>query len=125
MLGVFGDDRQKAVSEYQRFVAAGKHASSPWQDLKNQIYLGSERFVEQMQARIGTGRRLKEIPRKQRLPIAKPLEYYGQRYRQRDRALAEAYLSGAYTMQQIGAYFGIGRMTVNRVVKNYELSGAE
>ena len=39
------------------------------------------------------------------------------------QAIAQAYLSGAYTMQQIGAYFGVGRMTVSRAVKHYERSG--
>ena len=69
VLGAFGADRQEAAARYRRFVAAGAHAASPWLELRNQAYLGSEEFVEQMQARIAPGRPLREIPRKQRRPV--------------------------------------------------------
>jgi putative transposase len=52
LLRAFADSRQQAVVSYRRFVAEGMGAPSPWRDLKNQIYLGSERFVERMQAMI-------------------------------------------------------------------------
>ena len=45
--------------------------------------------------------------------------YYAEFYPTRDRAIAEAYRSGAYSMQQIGAYFAVGRMTVSRAVKQH------
>ena len=48
--------------------------------------------------------------------------YYAKRYASRDRAMAEAYRSGAYSMQEVGAYLGVGRMTVSRAVKKHELS---
>jgi len=46
LLHAFGQDRQQAMAEYRRFVAEGMGAPSPWLELKNQIYLGSERFIE-------------------------------------------------------------------------------
>jgi predicted DNA-binding protein YlxM (UPF0122 family) len=48
------------------------------------------------------------------------LAYYAARYPDRDRALAEAYRTGAYSMQSIAEHFGISRMTVSRAVKNNE-----
>ncbi len=125
VLGAFSDNRRKAVSAYQQFVVAGEHADSPWHELKNQIYLGSDRFVEQLQARIRPDRPLEEIPLTQRRPVAKSLRYYAQQYHPRDLAIAEAHRSGAYSMQQIGIYFGVGRMTVSRAVKKHEFSPAE
>jgi putative transposase len=120
LLSAFGDRRRVATSAFVRFVAEGKQAGSPWNDLKNQIYLGSEQFVEQMQQRIRDDQPLQEIPVRQRRPVERTLAYYAERYSSRDRAMAEAYGSGAYSMQEIGAYFGVGRMTVSRAVKKHE-----
>jgi len=125
LLSAFGDKRRTATTAFARFVAEGKQAGSPWKDIKNQIYLGSDRFVEQMQQRIRDDQPLQEIPVRQRRPVARALAYYVKRYPSRDRAIAEAYRSGAYSMQDIAAYFGVGRMTVSRAVKNHELSSDE
>jgi hypothetical protein len=48
------------------------------------------------------------------------LAYYTSRYMQRDRALAEAYRTGAYSMQTIAEHFGVSRMAVGRAVNNNE-----
>ena len=77
--------------------------------------------MEKMQRRIRTDQSLKEIPKRQRRPVARALGYYAKRYASRDRAMAEAYRSGGYSMQEVGAYFGVGRMTVSRAVKKHEL----
>ncbi|MFO1429799.1 MAG: transposase [Candidatus Competibacteraceae bacterium] len=120
LLRAFGDDRQQAVNGYRKLVADGMTAPSPWRNLKNQVYLGSERFVEQLQARIDPSRSLGEVPQRQRRTVERPLDYYSAYYAERDRAIAEAYRTGAYSMQAIAEYFGIGRMTVSRAVKRYE-----
>ena len=49
-----------------------------------------------------------------------PLTEYQQRYSQRQEAMARAYLSGAYTMAEIGEYFGVHYMTVSRAVRQFE-----
>jgi putative transposase len=120
LLRTFADTRQEAQFAYRRFVAEGIGAASPWIELKNQVYLGSEQFVERMQDLIDPSRPLREIPKRQRRALEKPLDYYAARYAERDRALAEAYRSGAYSMQAIAEHFGIGRMTVSRAVKHHE-----
>jgi putative transposase len=125
VLRVFAEERTTAVTGYRRFVAEGIGAASPWQALKGQIYLGSEQFVERMQARVHPGRPLREIPKRQRRALAQPLADYAARYADRDRATAEAYRSGAYSMQAIAEYFGVSRMTVSRAVKRHEDAAAE
>ena len=122
LLGAFSDRRHQAMVEYRKFVAEGAAAPSPWLELKNQIYLGSERFVESMNAKIDTDRSLQEIPQRQRRPVAKPLEYFSANCVDRDQAIAAAYRTGAYSMQDIADHFGIGRMTVSRAVKRFEPS---
>jgi DNA-directed RNA polymerase specialized sigma subunit len=71
-----------------------------------------------MQARIGPDRPLEEVPLRQKRPLAD----YAERYEERDRAMAEAYRSGAYSLREIGAHFGVGRMTVSRAVKKHEMA---
>ena len=38
--------------------------------------------------------------------------------------MARAYLSGVFTMREIGDYFGVHYMTVSRAVQHFESSGA-
>ncbi len=119
LLSGFGVERRDAVAEFARFAGEGA-TRSPWSKLRGQIFLGSEEFVEEMQAKIRSDQRLREIPVKQRRPVAPALESYAATYPDRDRAMAEAYKSGAYSMPAIGDHFGVGRSTVSRAVKRYE-----
>jgi putative transposase len=55
-------------------------------------------------------------------PFALPLTEYRQRYSDRIEAMARVYLSGVYTMPDIGAHFGVHYMTVSRAVRRFELN---
>ena len=123
-LRAFADSRKDAVAGYRRFVAEGIGAASPWRELTGQIYLGSEQFVERARASIDANQPLQEIPKCQRRAPAKPLAYFAKRYADRNRALAQAYRSGAYSMQTIAEHFGVSRMTVSRAVSSDE-AGAQ
>jgi hypothetical protein len=52
---------------YRRFVSEGKGASSPWQGVKGQIFLGSEAFLEEMQRRL-RGQITANVPKQQTQP---------------------------------------------------------
>jgi putative transposase len=125
VLRMFSDDREAAVAAYRQFVAEGVGAASPWLSLHAQIYLGSEQFVERMQVLIDPKRPLREVPKRQRRAMAKPLEHFARRYRDRDRAMVEAYRTGAYSMQAIADHFEVGRMTVSRAVNRFESSSPD
>lgn len=120
LLAAFGPMTRAATAGYVRFVAAGIGRESPWNELKGQIYLGSEEFVEAMQRSIRPDQSLREIPRRQRQGVARPLDHYATRFTDRDRAMAEAYRTGAYSMQAIAVHFRVGRMTVSRAVRKHE-----
>lgn len=68
----------------------------------------------------GNGR---EISRTKRRSLALSLHAYLLHYPQRDEAMAQAYLSGACSMAQIGQYFGVNYMTVSRAVRKAEQVG--
>ena len=81
ILSAFAKRKKKAQTAYRRFVSDGRNQPSPWEDIKNQIYLGSEAFVEAMQRMIDTDQRLSEIPKTQRRPVARPLTWYFKKHR--------------------------------------------
>jgi transposase-like protein len=51
-----------------------------------------------------------------RRPMAKPLDYYRKRHRDQKAAMAAAYASGDYSMQQIATAFDVHYATVSRAV---------
>ena len=73
--------------------------------------------MEEMQRRISTDRRLSEIPKTQRRPVARPLTWYFRRHPDRNRAVYEAFRSGGYTMKEIGDHVGLHYSTVSRIVR--------
>jgi hypothetical protein len=62
--------------KYINFVREGIALPSIWGNLKNQIYLGKERFVNKQQKAIKQKGRLEDIPALQKRVISKPLDYY-------------------------------------------------
>ena len=120
VLAGFGTKKSEAQMSYRKFVAKGKNQPSPWQHLKNQIYLGSDEFVSDMQEKINPEQSLDDIPKPQKRASAKALEWFDQVDTNRKRAMAKAYLSGHYTLKEVGQYFGVSYATVSRAVKDME-----
>jgi len=120
ILGNFGRTRRAAQEKYTSFVQAGKEQPSPWKSLKNQIYLGPDTFIDEVQCKLDPEQSLIDIPGLQRLGPVKPLSYYQDKYRDRNRAMTEAYRSGHYTLVEVGDGFGVSYATVSRAVKAYE-----
>ena len=117
VLAAFGPRPAQARRRYCSFVAQGKNQPRPWGQLKNQIYLGSEAFVANLQRRLSPDKDLSEIPAAQHRPVAKALAHYARRYRNRNTAIVKAYASGAYGLKAIGAHFGLHYSYVSRIVK--------
>jgi len=120
VLSAFGKRKSKAIAGYKKFVSEGKSQPSPWQELKSQIYLGSDKFVEKTQLLIDGEKELSEVPSSQRRPVAKELLHYEQANSDRNMAIVEAYQSGAYTLKMIGEYFNLHYSTVSGIVKGHK-----
>ena len=121
ILGQFSPERDQARLGYLDFVRAGVGLPSVWDDLKGQIYLGSEAFIERMQSNVSPGQSLDEIPRKQCRPPAKPLALYRADFADDPRTgMALAYLTGDYAMKVIADAFDVHYTTVSRAVRAYE-----
>lgn len=117
ILAMFGQTEAQAIASYRSFVAAGTGEPSPWEDLKRQVFLGTDAFVESMQSRVPARLDPREVPQARRRPVPRPLEYYEQEYADRDQAIKAAYATGGYTMQEIGDYFGLHLSRVSRIVR--------
>ncbi|MCL5043314.1 MAG: transposase [Gammaproteobacteria bacterium] len=117
VLSAFGQDREHAVAGYKRFVASGRGQPTPWEALKNQIYLGGDQFIASVQGTIDPTRSLAEIPSLQRRPPPRPLDDYFANSADRDQAIAAAYASGGYSLQAIGEHVGLHYSRVSRIVK--------
>lgn len=119
LLGQFARRRSVAIREYVNFIRAGTGLESIWASLRGQIFLGSEKFAEEAKRLLPKDRDLREVPRAQRRPRAKPLEDYTKLMNRRE-GMAKAYLSGDYTMQEIADAFGVHYSTVSRAVRDYK-----
>lgn len=120
ILSAFAHRRSDAVLAYRRFVSEGRGQPAPWQSLANQVLLGDEHFVDDMQARLKKQNHdLAEVPRYQRPGRARPIADYVVEDRSRNISIALAFASGGYTLSEIGAYFGLHYSTVSRIVKNH------
>lgn len=81
--------------------------------------LGDDAFAER-QRQTQDAEALREISKAHRRSVALPLDDYRRRHPNKDEAMAQAYRSGAYTMAEIGQFFGVHYMTASRAVRKFE-----
>ncbi len=125
VLGQFGQERSQARVQYAAFVGAGVAEPSVWEGLRHQIFLGSEAFAERFAGAAKKLEALREVPRAQRKPLAKPLAEFERDYGIRREAMARAFLTGVYTMQEIADHFHVHYATVSRAVRRLEEGSRE
>jgi len=124
VLNHFGRSRVLAVEAYIDFVRQGIGLAPIWGELKHQMYLGGDAFIDGVKKQIIVDDKdsdLKEVSRMQRRAIARPLEWYQTTSATRDEGIVKAYRSGDYMMQEIAKCFGVHYSTVSRVVKKSEM----
>jgi len=117
ILSSFSNKKPDAMQRYRNFVSEGRNEPKPWEELKNQIYLGDENFVDEMQSKVLPESDLSEIPSSQKRQVAKPLAYYDKKYVDRNTAILKAYESGGYNMKEIGDYYVLHYSRVSRILK--------
>ena len=95
LLAEFGS--RGARGKYQEFVAEGMGAESIWKELKGQIYLGDNEFVDQMRSKLGKRDEDVNIPKVQQRGVAPKLSAIRRQHKDRDDAMRAAYQTGAYS----------------------------
>lgn len=114
LLEQFGKNRRVAQNRYREFVRDGI-TNRPWDQLKGQIYLGSDKFIERHSAE---DRELKAIPRAQLHAFKPTLERIFAR--DGETGIGRAYREHGYRLQEIAAYLGVHYATVSRKLKKIE-----
>ncbi|MCH7882742.1 MAG: hypothetical protein IIB69_14495 [Proteobacteria bacterium] len=120
LLAVFDRQKSRAIKRYQQFVSEGIGQPSLWSEIRRQVYLGSEAFLEKMQAFINDGKDLSEVPSSQCRPPPVSLAVYTSAGKNRNTAIYNAYLSGGYTLKEIGDYYGLHYSTVSGIIRNHK-----
>lgn len=113
VLAHWAGTRRVAHARYQAFVRDGVRASSPWPQLRGQIYLGSEAFCQ----RFLVDEPLQEIPRAQTQPVRPALDGLFVDQADRQRQALEAYWHYGYRMHEIAKHVGVHYSTVSRWIR--------
>ncbi len=120
LLSTFAHRRKVAIERYRRFVVEGKGHPSPWTQLKNQVFLGDEKFVEKMQTLLDPDASLVEVPLNQQRKPCRAIADYERESCSRDEAIFLAYQSGGYKMVELADYFGLHYSSVSKIVRRFE-----
>ncbi len=122
LLSCFGSRKKQAEQRFRGFVSEGKNQPSPLVKLKNQIFLGDESFVEDMQAKLDQDRDLSEVPSAQKKKPAKPIGSYLEKASTRNEGIYLAYRNGGYNMKAISDELGLHYSTVSKIIKAFDNS---
>jgi len=116
LLGQYGKRYREARKKYRVFVGEGIDASSPWENLQGQIYLGGKEFIKEHQP----DRMIREVPRKQTQAHRPGLkELFGTK-RNLDSKIMEAYRRYGYRMTEIAEHLKVHYSTVSRWLRQAE-----
>jgi REP element-mobilizing transposase RayT len=116
ILAQFGKRQREAQRRYREFVTEGRGGPRPWEQLRGQIYLGSEDFI----ARHQPDRVIREIPRCQTQAKRPPLQAVFQRRGAEERMIYVAYRQYGYRLAEIANHLGVHYATVSRRLKQAE-----
>jgi hypothetical protein len=117
VLDLLGHDRDEAIAAYRQFVSEGIDSAGIWSNLRGQVFLGDDRFIDRMQRKIDNARGDAQIPKPQRSTPPPSLEQLARAAANRDDAIVAAYATGAYSYADIGAHFGLHFATIGRIVR--------
>lgn len=116
ILGQYGDRYRETQKRYRAFVTEGIEASSPWEKLQGQIYLGAEAFVKKHQP----DRLIREVPRRQSQAHRPGLKKLFGGKANLDAAMMEAYRRYGYRMSEIAEHLKVHYSTVSRRLRKAE-----
>ena len=122
ILDQFAGTRAIARRRYAKFVHEGIGVPGPWEEVKGQMLLGSEAFVERLAPQL-QGCSTAEIPKRQRLvhrPSLKTLLAGADSRTVRNDAMARAYLTHGYTLTEISRAVGLHYATISRIITALE-----
>jgi REP element-mobilizing transposase RayT len=116
VLAQFGTTKARAQMAYRTFVS-DRAPQRPWDSLRNQIYLGTEAFVDALPL---THASMAEVPRVQRLRHRPTLAALLRTRRPSPEAVATAYREHGYRLREIADHCGVHYSTISRRLRTAE-----
>ena len=122
VLSQFGRRKKEAEAAYRGFVKEGIGEETLWNEVKGQMILGKESFVEKQMEYLSPHHGIKEIPKSQRY-IDRPglnrifTKETIQSKEKRNRKIREAVERYGYTQRQIADHLGLHFTSVSRLMK--------
>lgn len=123
ILSQFAKRTATAQKKYIDYVKAGKRSKSPLSDVRGQIFLGSDDFVQKLMPQLKKGKSKKDIPKWQknldRPPIEEVFKNIGNKsVKQRNARIKQANQKYGYTLKQIGDHLGLHYTSVSRIINS-------
>ena len=125
VLEQFGSNRNSANRKYQEFVKDGINVKPLWEDLRCQVLLGDEVFIDRFSEVAKGAEELKEIPRSQRF-LSRPAlhdlfcENQADNRKQRNEVITEAVQVHGYSQKEVADYLELHYCTISRILAKSE-----
>jgi putative transposase len=127
VLRQFGSKTGLARQRYKEFVKAGIGEEPIWSNLKGQIFLGEDTFVEKFIVYLKGREDIREIPKRQRYINRPSLGRLFERdaltnKKKRDKKIAEATERHGYSQKEVADYLGMHYSTISRLIRKETIS---
>ena len=127
VLSQFGSKTGLARQRYKEFVKAGIGEEPIWSNLKGQILLGEDTFIEKFMNYLKGREGVREIPKRQRYINRPSLDRLFERdalrnKQKRDKEIAEATERYGYSQKEVADYFGMHYSTISRLIRKETIS---
>ena len=120
VLEQFAGNLAETRRHYQEFVLAGIKKDAPWQELRNQCFLGGASFLDNLAPLLEQKQLEAEIPRLQRYagrPSLADLLHHNLSKKERNEAIFTAHVNHGFSQQEIAKQCNLHYSTVSRIVQ--------
>jgi hypothetical protein len=121
ILSQFHVDKQKSINEYINYVNNGKDDTQLWKNLKGQIVLGKEKYIEKIKEFLNEKKNEQELASESRHIDRPELKILFEENtlvdkKSRNIKISLAYLKHGYTLKEIAKYLGLHYTTISKVI---------
>ena len=119
LLARFAPDKADAINRYREFVTAGIGSSTrPLAQVRHQLILGDDAFIAHVQTLLPmfVDEGISDTQRRALLPT---LADYAKGNPDRDKAMAQAYATGSFSVTIIAQHFKVSHKTAARAIKRW------
>jgi putative transposase len=120
ILSQFGAREGAAQGKYKKFVREGMEKDSIWTQVKGQMLLGEDDFIDRCKNYLKKHEDIKEIPRSQRFfhrPSLEQLFSNSNDNHKRNRKIQEAIEEYGYSQKAIADHLGMHYASISRILK--------